>query len=318
MTVMAKDPVGEGKGIVIAQHDLLDEAGRLVFSCLTRSVFAAVRPSSQAFAAAGAALSAAWAAAHGQRDQAVPADQRDQVGVDLRQGAVVAQFDELVGAAARSASLPRRRSTRRSSAARPAVPSGLGGVKVAVLVSNRSRSFSSWTKLIGALALDLEVVAELDAVLGVLGGLAVRRRRTACRRPSRRRTRRRGRCTAPSAGRRRRWRTRTDSGGCRPGRRRRSRRCRRRLTNRFSPAFRPITASGSFSSPTKMIGPVTAASGNSPTVSGMAWPALAKPNGPSMRLTPSLACSSVASGSGLRIEQHVAGELARGLIGGRP
>jgi|GEM_PF-99617 hypothetical protein len=40
MTIMAKDPVGEGKGIVIAQHDLLDEAGRLVFSCLTRSVFA--------------------------------------------------------------------------------------------------------------------------------------------------------------------------------------------------------------------------------------------------------------------------------------
>jgi hypothetical protein len=39
MTVMAKDPVGEQKGIVIAQHDLLDEAGRLVFSCLTRSVF---------------------------------------------------------------------------------------------------------------------------------------------------------------------------------------------------------------------------------------------------------------------------------------
>jgi hypothetical protein len=39
MTVMGKDPVGEGKGIVIAQHDLLDEAGRLVFSCLTRSVF---------------------------------------------------------------------------------------------------------------------------------------------------------------------------------------------------------------------------------------------------------------------------------------
>ncbi|HET6969876.1 MAG TPA: acyl dehydratase [Phenylobacterium sp.] len=39
MTVMAKDPVGEDKGIVIAQHDLLDEAGRLVFSCLTRSVF---------------------------------------------------------------------------------------------------------------------------------------------------------------------------------------------------------------------------------------------------------------------------------------
>lgn len=40
MTVMGKDPVGEGKEIVIAQHDLLDEAGRLVFSCLTRSVFA--------------------------------------------------------------------------------------------------------------------------------------------------------------------------------------------------------------------------------------------------------------------------------------
>ena len=40
MTVMGKDPVGEGKGIVICQHDLLDEAGRLVFSCLTRSVFA--------------------------------------------------------------------------------------------------------------------------------------------------------------------------------------------------------------------------------------------------------------------------------------
>ncbi|MGA0602891.1 acyl dehydratase [Caulobacter sp. KR2-114] len=40
MTIMGKDPVGEGKGIVIAQHDLLDEAGRLVFSCLTRSVYA--------------------------------------------------------------------------------------------------------------------------------------------------------------------------------------------------------------------------------------------------------------------------------------
>ncbi len=40
MTVMAKDPVGERRGIVIAQHDLLDEAGRLVFSCLTRSLFA--------------------------------------------------------------------------------------------------------------------------------------------------------------------------------------------------------------------------------------------------------------------------------------
>ncbi len=40
MTVLAMDPVGDGKGIVIAQHDLLDEAGRLVFSCLSRSVFA--------------------------------------------------------------------------------------------------------------------------------------------------------------------------------------------------------------------------------------------------------------------------------------
>ena len=38
MTVMGKDPVGESKGVIIAQHDLLDEAGRLVFSCLTRSV----------------------------------------------------------------------------------------------------------------------------------------------------------------------------------------------------------------------------------------------------------------------------------------
>jgi acyl dehydratase len=40
MTILGKDPVGGDKGIVIAQHDLLDEAGRLVFSCLTRSVFA--------------------------------------------------------------------------------------------------------------------------------------------------------------------------------------------------------------------------------------------------------------------------------------
>ena len=39
MTVMGKDPVGDDKGVVIAQHDLLDEAGRLVFSCLSRSVF---------------------------------------------------------------------------------------------------------------------------------------------------------------------------------------------------------------------------------------------------------------------------------------
>ncbi len=40
MTVLAKDPVGADKGIVIAQHDLLDEAGRLVFTCMTRSIFA--------------------------------------------------------------------------------------------------------------------------------------------------------------------------------------------------------------------------------------------------------------------------------------
>jgi hypothetical protein len=40
MTIMAKEPVGEDKGLVFAQHDLLDESGRLVFSCLTRSVFA--------------------------------------------------------------------------------------------------------------------------------------------------------------------------------------------------------------------------------------------------------------------------------------
>ena len=40
MTIMGKDPVGGAKGIVIAQHDLLDGAGRLVFSCLTRSLFA--------------------------------------------------------------------------------------------------------------------------------------------------------------------------------------------------------------------------------------------------------------------------------------
>ena len=39
LTVMGKDPVGDEKGIVIAQHDLLDEGGRLVFSCLTRALF---------------------------------------------------------------------------------------------------------------------------------------------------------------------------------------------------------------------------------------------------------------------------------------
>ncbi len=40
MTVMGKDPVGDERGIIIAQHDLLDEDGRLVFSCLTRAIFA--------------------------------------------------------------------------------------------------------------------------------------------------------------------------------------------------------------------------------------------------------------------------------------
>jgi len=40
MTVMGKDPVGDGKGIVLAQHDLLDEAGRPVFSGPTRRIFA--------------------------------------------------------------------------------------------------------------------------------------------------------------------------------------------------------------------------------------------------------------------------------------
>ena len=39
LTVMGKDPVGDSRGIIIAQHDLLDEDGRLVFSCLTRSIF---------------------------------------------------------------------------------------------------------------------------------------------------------------------------------------------------------------------------------------------------------------------------------------
>ena len=38
LTVMGKDPVGDEKGIVIAQHDLLDEGVRLVFSCLMRTV----------------------------------------------------------------------------------------------------------------------------------------------------------------------------------------------------------------------------------------------------------------------------------------
>jgi hypothetical protein len=40
MTIMGKERVGESKGLVFAQHDLIDESGRLVFSCLTRSVYA--------------------------------------------------------------------------------------------------------------------------------------------------------------------------------------------------------------------------------------------------------------------------------------
>ena len=38
ITIMGKDPVGDTKGVIIAQQDLLDEAGRLVFSCLTRAL----------------------------------------------------------------------------------------------------------------------------------------------------------------------------------------------------------------------------------------------------------------------------------------
>src|ERR1700679_2489209 len=40
MTVMGKDAVGAGKAIVSAKHDLLDQPAGLVFSCLTRSLFA--------------------------------------------------------------------------------------------------------------------------------------------------------------------------------------------------------------------------------------------------------------------------------------
>ena len=40
LAIMGKDPVGDEKGVVIAQQDLLDEAGRLVFSCLTRALVA--------------------------------------------------------------------------------------------------------------------------------------------------------------------------------------------------------------------------------------------------------------------------------------
>jgi hypothetical protein len=39
LTIMGKDAVGDTKGVVIAQNDMVDEAGRLVFSCLTRSLF---------------------------------------------------------------------------------------------------------------------------------------------------------------------------------------------------------------------------------------------------------------------------------------
>lgn len=38
LTVVGKDPVGDSKGIIVAQQDLLDEAGRLVFSCMTRGL----------------------------------------------------------------------------------------------------------------------------------------------------------------------------------------------------------------------------------------------------------------------------------------
>lgn len=49
MTIMGKEPVGGAKGIVFAQHDLIDESGRLVFSCLTRSVFACRNSASDPF-----------------------------------------------------------------------------------------------------------------------------------------------------------------------------------------------------------------------------------------------------------------------------
>ncbi len=40
ITILAKESVGDNKGIIIAQHDVLDEDGRLVFSMLTRDSFA--------------------------------------------------------------------------------------------------------------------------------------------------------------------------------------------------------------------------------------------------------------------------------------
>ena len=44
MTIMGKDQVGATKGVVIAQHDLIDESGRLVFSCLSRNLYACIPP----------------------------------------------------------------------------------------------------------------------------------------------------------------------------------------------------------------------------------------------------------------------------------
>jgi len=44
LTIMGKDAVGDNKGVVIAQDDMVDEAGRLVFSCLTRSLFHRLPP----------------------------------------------------------------------------------------------------------------------------------------------------------------------------------------------------------------------------------------------------------------------------------
>lgn len=40
LTIVGKDPVGDTKGVIMTQQDLLDEAGRLVFSCMTRGLVA--------------------------------------------------------------------------------------------------------------------------------------------------------------------------------------------------------------------------------------------------------------------------------------
>lgn len=40
MTVMGKDPINKNKSIIITQHNLLDKASHLVFSCLTHNIFA--------------------------------------------------------------------------------------------------------------------------------------------------------------------------------------------------------------------------------------------------------------------------------------